>query len=82
MTPEAFCAAIRGELTQPAMDDGWVRGARELCDLYAGAEPARFGLILEQLARGAVGSAFADGARWLLPRWRAANGGSPPEAAD
>jgi hypothetical protein len=58
-------SALRG-------DEGWVRGADGLCDLYARATSDRFELILEQAARGTAGSAFADGARWLLPRWRGA----------
>jgi hypothetical protein len=53
-------------------DEAWVRGATGLCDMYAAATPERFGTILEQTARGSPGSAVAEGARWLLPRWRAA----------
>jgi hypothetical protein len=53
-------------------DEAWMRGATGLCDMYAGATPDRFEVILEQTARGSNGSALAEGARWLLPRWRAA----------
>ena len=70
MTPDAFCAAIREELAQLRSDDAWARGARGLCEIYAGAETGRFELILSQLARGSAGSALVEGARWLLPRWR------------
>ena len=38
--------------------------------MYARAEAVRFGLILNQMARGSAGSAFVEGARWLLHRWR------------
>lgn len=70
MTPEVFCAAIRHELAQLKSDDAWARGARGLCEMYARAEAVRFGLILNQMARGSAGSAFVEGARWLLHRWR------------
>ncbi len=70
MTPEAFCAAIDEELAQLSSDDAWARGARGLCEMYAGAEAVRFELILSQMARGSAGSALVEGARWLLPRWR------------
>ena len=46
-----------------------VRGVRAVCQLYADLEPARFEAILSSLATGRTGSAMADGARWLLPRW-------------
>jgi hypothetical protein len=73
VTPDTFCAAIRRELTTSlAADEAWMRGATGLCDMYAAATPERFESILEQTARGANGSALAEGARWLLARWRAA----------
>ena len=74
VTPEAFCAAMRRELAAARGDEAWVRGAEGLCEMYARATPERFEVILEQAARGAPGSAFADGARWLLPRWRGTQG--------
>jgi hypothetical protein len=70
MTPEAFCAASSEELAQLSSDEGWARGARGLCEMYAGTEAGRFELILNQMARGSAGSAMAEGARWLLPQWR------------
>jgi hypothetical protein len=72
VTPEAFCATIRRELAASRGDEPWARGAEGLCEMYATAGSDRFEIILEQAARGAPGSAFADGARWLLPRWRLA----------
>ena len=71
MTPEAFCAAIREELAQVNSDDGWARGARGLCEMYAGADADRFDGILSEMARGSAGSsAMVQGAQWLLARWR------------
>jgi hypothetical protein len=69
VSPEAFCLRTRGELAVEHSDEGWVRGARALCELYADVEPKRFEAILLSLATGRTGSAIADGARWLLPRW-------------
>jgi hypothetical protein len=67
--PEAFCLEARRELSVESSDIGWVRGARAVCELYADLEPTRFEAILSSLATGRTGSAMADGARWLLPRW-------------
>ena len=72
MSPDAFCASARGELAGEDSDTSWVRGARAVCDLYAAVDASRFETILTSLATGRAGSAIADGARWLLPRWRAA----------
>ena len=72
MSPEAFCVDARGELAGENGDDGWVRGARAVCELYAALDANRFDAILTSLASGRAGSAIADGARWLLPRWQAA----------
>jgi len=69
VSPEAFCLRTRDELAVERSDDGWVRGARAVCELYADVEPVRFEAILTNLATGRTGSAIADGARWLLPRW-------------
>ena len=71
MTPEAFCARVREELAVERSDDGWVRGARALCEMYAGIDAPRFETILASVASGRTGSAIAEGARWLLPRWQA-----------
>ncbi len=70
MTPEAFCAEIHEELAQLSSDDALARGARGLCEMYAGTEALRFERILSQMARGSAGSALVEGARRLLPRWR------------
>ena len=71
MNPEAFCVNARGALAGENSDDGWVRGARAVCELYADLDATRFGTILTSLASGRAGSAMADGARWLLLRWQA-----------
>ena len=71
VNPEAFCVRARGELAVERSDDGWVRGARALCDMYASVDAQRFGTILVSMAAGRTGSAIAEGARWLLPRWQA-----------
>jgi hypothetical protein len=71
MSAHVFCARTRVELATSNPDDGWARGARALCELYANVESDRFEEILVSLASGRTGSAIADGARWLLPRWKA-----------
>ena len=70
LSPDAFCASVGSVLAAERSDDGWVRGARALCDMYAGVEAQRFGSILVSMAAGRTGSAIAEGARWLLPRWQ------------
>ena len=72
VTPETFCVGARGELACQNGDDGWVRGARAVCELYADVDAKHFETILTGLAAGRAGSALADGARWLLPRWHTA----------
>jgi hypothetical protein len=69
VSPQVFCEGTRDELAVEHSDDGWVRGARALCELYAGVDAKRFETILVSLATGRTGSAIADGAHWLLPRW-------------
>jgi hypothetical protein len=71
LSPDAFCASLGNLLAAERSDDGWVRGARALCDMYARVDGPRFGTILVSMAAGRTGSAIADGARWLLPRWQA-----------
>jgi hypothetical protein len=71
VSAQTFCANTRRELAIERSDDGWVRGALALCELYAGANDLRFETILVGVAAGRTGSALADGARWLLPRWQA-----------
>jgi len=70
-SPDVFCASLATLLAAERSDDGWVRGARALCDMYAGVDAQRFGTILLSMAGGRTGSAIAEGARWLLPRWQA-----------
>ena len=72
MSPELFCANARGELYSESANDGWERGARAVCELYADLDASRFETVLTSLATGRGGSALAEGARWLLPRWKAA----------
>jgi hypothetical protein len=67
--PEGFCHRTRDELGGENADEGWVRGALAVCELYADVDAMRFEVILLSLANGRAGSAMADGARWLLPRW-------------
>jgi hypothetical protein len=71
VTPQTFCAAMEHELGQLQSDEGGVRGARGLCEMYAATDAQRFEAILNQMAGGAVGWVLADGARWLLQRWQA-----------
>ena len=66
VSPEAFCHWASDE----SSNDGWVRGARALCELYAGVDANRFEAILQSLATRGPGSAIAEGARWLLARWQ------------
>ena len=63
VSPEAFCQRTRDELAIESSNDGWVRGARALCELYAHVEADRFEAILKSLATGGTGSAVAEGAR-------------------
>lgn len=72
MSPELFCVNARGDLYGENANDGRVRGARAVCELYADLDASRFETILTSLATGRAVSAMADGARWLLPRWEAA----------
>jgi len=69
---DVFCRGARNELAAWSSDDGWARGALALCEMYADVDRDRFEAILISLAAGRTGSAIADGARWLLPRWKAA----------
>jgi hypothetical protein len=70
-TPAIFATWVRNELALDRSDDGWVRGARALTEMYVDLDPRRFETILISLASGRAGSAVAEGARWLLPRWQA-----------
>ena len=71
MNAEVFWRRARTELATRNSDDGWARGALALCEMYADVDRDRFEAILVSLATGRTGLAIADGARWLLPRWKA-----------
>jgi hypothetical protein len=72
VTPVAFCNAVLDELAHESINDRWVRGARALCQMYASVDAQRFETIVERLARdGQGGTALAEGAQWMLARWRA-----------
>jgi hypothetical protein len=70
--PVTFCTTILGELAYESDNDPRVRGAYALCQMYAATDEVRFELIVTGLARSRNGSALAEGARWLLARWHAA----------
>ncbi len=72
VTPEAFCARMQAELSLHSPDDGWVRGARALCEMYASTDARRFETILTEVTSGRASSALADRGRWLLSRWKLA----------
>ena len=71
VSPATFCVAMGALLSHEVADTAWVRGATGVCQMYARTDAQRFDTILRQMARGSAGSALADGARWLLPRWQA-----------
>jgi hypothetical protein len=71
VSPAIFADWVRNELALDRTDDGWVRGARALTEMYVDLDARRFETILVSLAAGRAGSAVAEGARWLLPRWQA-----------
>ena len=71
ISPAMFATWVRNELALDRSDDGWVRGARALTEMYVDLDARRFETILVSLASGRTGSAVAEGARWLLPRWQA-----------
>ena len=72
MTPESFCASVLDELSAHSSDEGWARGARALCEMYAHTDAARFEAILMHLAAGRANTALGGGGQWLLARWHAA----------
>ena len=71
MSPRAFCSAMLEELAGESHNDQWVRGAYAMCEMYPSVDARRFETILEGFAAGGPRTALAEGARWLLPRWRA-----------
>ena len=63
---------MQAELSLRSSDDGWVRGARALCEMYASTDARRFETILAEVASGRANLALTDGGRWLLWRWKSA----------
>jgi hypothetical protein len=72
MPPTTFCKNALDELALLSHNDGWVRGAHALCEMYAATDARRFEAILRGLSLGAGGLALTDGASWLLARWQLA----------
>jgi hypothetical protein len=70
MPPNAFCKAALQELAALSPNDGWVRGAYAVCEMYGAADAGRFEVILRRLSLGTGGSALTEGASWLLARWQ------------
>jgi hypothetical protein len=70
MLPMAFCKDALVELSLLSSNDGWVRGAQAMCEMYAATDTERFELILRRLSVGTTGLAVTEGARWLLERWQ------------
>jgi hypothetical protein len=70
MPPTTFCEDALVELRLKSGNDGWVRGAHAMCEMYAGTDASRFESILRRLALGGTGLALTEGARWLLDRWQ------------
>ncbi|MDQ6671795.1 MAG: hypothetical protein M3069_13825 [Chloroflexota bacterium] len=75
MPPNLFCKAALHELASLSPNEGWVRGAYAVCEMYGAADPGRFEVILRRLSLGTGGSALAEGASWLLARWQFAQSG-------
>jgi hypothetical protein len=70
MLPMAFCKDALVELNMLSSNDGWVRGAQAMCEMYAATDTERFELILRRLSVGTTGLALTEGARWLFERWQ------------
>jgi hypothetical protein len=75
MPPTAFCKDALIELATLSPNDGWVRGAYAMCEMYANTDANRFEIILKRLALGTTGLALTEGARWLLVRWQSVQTG-------
>jgi hypothetical protein len=72
MPPTTFCKDALGELATLSPNDGWVRGAYAVCEMYGAADALRFETILRRLSLGTGGTALTEGATWLLARWQLA----------
>ncbi len=70
MAPATFCKAALQELASLSTNDGWVRGAYAVCEMYGAADAGRFETILRRLSLGTGGTALTEGASWLLARWQ------------
>jgi hypothetical protein len=70
MPPMTFCRDALAELSLLSSNEGWVRGASAMCEMYAATDTKRFEVILTRLSAGTSGLALTDGARWLLDRWQ------------
>jgi hypothetical protein len=75
MPPTTFCRDALYELASLSPNDGWVRGAYAVCEMYGAADAGRFEIILRRLSLGTGGTALTEGARWLLARWQLAQTG-------
>ncbi len=75
MPPTTFCRDAFNELASLSPNDGWVRGAYAVCEMYGAADAGRFEIILRRLSLGTGGTALTEGARWLLARWQLAQTG-------
>src|SRR4030088_1471893 len=73
MPPTTFCKDALTELASLSPNDGWVRGAYAVCEMYGAADAGRFEIILRRLSLGTGGTALTEGARWLLARWQLAS---------
>jgi hypothetical protein len=69
-TMPPFCRDALVELARMSSNDGWVRGAHALCEMYANTDAKRFDMILRRLSLGTTELAVTEGARWLLRRWQ------------
>lgn len=76
MPPTTFCKAALQELASLSPNDGWVRGAYAVCEMYGAADATRFEVILRRLSLGTGGTALTEGASWLLARWQFAQSSS------
>jgi hypothetical protein len=68
--PSEFSTLVLRELDSRDRNLPWVRGAAEICRMYAEVDLDRFDWILGFLSRGPEGSAMGEGARWLRTYWQ------------
>jgi hypothetical protein len=70
MPPTTFCRDALDELASLSTNDGFVRGAYAVCQMYGAADAGRFETILKRLSGGTGGTALTEGAAWLYLRWQ------------